>query len=99
MSAPQVNRRDGGTCDECGAPNVPSGWRDNSWRRYVDPSLDRGEGYEGLVLCVLCFAERVEQQAGVEEALVVLKRALRKHQERVAEARERVQSTRPRPAR
>lgn len=89
MTAPQVNRRDGRTCDECGAPNVPPGWLDSSWSRYVDPSLDRGEGHAGLVLCVLCFAERVEQQAGVEEALVVLKRAFRGHQERVARTRER----------
>lgn len=51
--------------------------------------MDRGEGYEGLVLCVLCFAERVEQQAGSEEALSVLKRAFRAHQERVARTRER----------
>jgi hypothetical protein len=89
MTAPQVNRRDGRTCDECGAPNLPPGWFDSAWSRYVDPSLDRGEGYEGLVLCVLCFAERVEQQAGVEEALGVLKRAFRGHQERVARTRER----------
>ncbi len=89
MTAPQVNRRDGRTCDECGAPNLPPGWLDSSWSRYVDPSQDRGEGHEGLVLCVLCFAERVEQQAGVEEALLVLKRAFRGHQERVARTRDR----------
>ncbi len=89
MTAPRVNRRDGRTCDECGAPNVPLGRLDSSWSRYVDPSLDRGEGYEGLVLCVLCFAECVEQQAGAEEALGVLKRAFRAHQERVARTRER----------
>jgi hypothetical protein len=89
MTGPSVHRRDGRTCDECGAPNVPRGWLDSSWSRYVDPSLDRGEGYEGLVLCVLCFAERVEQQAGVEEALAVLKRGFQGHQERVARTRER----------
>ena len=89
MTAPQVNRRDGRTCDECGAPNLPPGWFDSAWSRYVDPSLDRGEGYEGLVLCVLCFAERVEQEAGVEAAVGVLKRAFRGHQERVARTRER----------
>ena len=43
----------------------------------------------GLVLCVLCFAERVEKQAGVEEALRVLKRSFRAHQERVVRMRER----------
>ena len=89
VTAPQVTRRDGRTCDECGAPNLPPGWFDSSWSRYVDPSLDRGEGYQGLVLCVLCFAERVEQQAGVEQALGVLKRAFRRDQERVARRRER----------
>lgn len=89
MNAPEADRRDGRTCDECGAPNLPPGWLDSSWSRYVAPSLDRGEGYEGLVLCVLCFAQRVEQQAGVEEALAVLKRAFRGHQERVARTGER----------
>jgi hypothetical protein len=89
MAAHQVKRRDGRTCDECGGPNLPPGWFDSSWRDYVDSSMDRGEGYEGLVLCVLCFADRVEQQAGVEEALGVLKRAFRGHQERVARTRER----------
>jgi hypothetical protein len=61
---------------------------DRSWRTYVDPSLDRGEGYAGLVLCVLCFAELVEREAGAEEALAVLKRAFRRHQERIAIARQ-----------
>ena len=92
MTGPEVNRRDGRTCDECGAPNLPPGWFDSSWNTYVDPSLDKGEGYQGLVLCVLCFAERVEQKAGVEEALGVLKRAFRGYQERVAGTRERQRS-------
>lgn len=93
MTAPQVNRRDGRTCDECGAPNVPpGGWLDRSWSQYVDPSLDRGEGFAGLVLCVLCFAERVEQQAGAEAALAVLRRVFRSHQERAARTRERAAS-------
>jgi hypothetical protein len=90
--------RDGRTCDECGGPNYPPrGWLHDSWSRFVDPSLDRGEGYQGLVLCVLCFAGRVEQKAGAEEALAVLQEVLRRHQAFIARMRERQQSRPPAP--
>lgn len=71
MTAPDEVRRDGRTCDECGGPNFPSGWLDSSWNKYVSDPDSRGEGYSGVVLCALCYADRVERQSGAEEALNV----------------------------
>lgn len=89
MTAPQQDRRDGRTCDECGGPNLPSGWLDNSWNEYVSDPYSRGEGYSGLVLCALCYVDRVERQSGAEEALSVLRGVMRRHQASVASVRQR----------
>ena len=89
MTAPHQVRRDGSTCDECGGPNLPSGWLDNSWSKYVSDPNSRGEGFSGLVLCALCYVDRVERQSGAEEALNVLRGVMRRHQASVASARQR----------
>lgn len=91
MTAPERVRRDGRTCDECGGPNFPAGWLDSSWTKYVSDPHSRGEGYSGLVLCALCYADRVERQSGAQEALNVLRAVMRRHQARVASARKRPQ--------
>lgn len=91
MTSPQQVRRDGRTCDECGAPNFPSDWLDNSWSKYVSDPNSRGEGYSGLVLCVLCYVERVERDSGAQEALNTLRDVMRRHQTRVASGRQRSQ--------
>ena len=89
--APDEVRRNGLTCDECGGPNFPAGWLDSSWKKYVPDPHSRGEGYSGVVLCAPCYADRVEQQSGAEEALNVLRAVMRRHQARVADARQRRQ--------
>ena len=91
MTASEQLRRDGRTCDECGGPNFPSGWLDNSWNKYISDPHSRGEGYSGLVLCAPCYADRVEQRSGAQEALNVLRAVMRRHQASVASARQRRQ--------
>lgn len=92
MTSPDEVRRNGLTCDECGGPNIPAGWLDCSWNKYVQDPHSRGEGYSGVILCAPCYADRVEQQSGAEEALNVLRAVIRRHQTRVADVRQRSQN-------
>lgn len=82
-------RRDGKTCDECGGPNVPSGWLDSSWANFVDDPASQGEGFFGVVLCAPCYVALIEAKSGEQKALDTLVAIMREHQQRVAESRSR----------
>ena len=92
MTALHQVRRDGSTCDECGGPNLPSGWLDDSWSKYVSDPNSRGEGFSGLVLCALCYVDRIERQSGAGEALNLLRDVMRRHQASIASAGQRRRS-------
>jgi hypothetical protein len=85
---PSGPRRDGRTCDECGEPNIPSGWLDSSWSHYVEDPNSQGEGFFGLVLCAPSYVARVEEKAGPQEVLDTLMAIMRRHQRFVAGAGE-----------
>ena len=91
--------RNGRQCDECGGPNVPGGWLHCEWVRYVPDPTTWLEGYQGLVLCALCYAELAERQDGPEAALAILKAVYRTSQERTARATERRRQAAPSPRR
>lgn len=91
--------RDGRLCDECGGLNVPAGWLHADWIRYVPDPTTWAEGYQGLVLCALCYAELAERQDGAEAALAILKQVYRGDQERRVRRTERDREARASAAR
>lgn len=89
MNAHRSPVRDGQNCDQCGLPNFPPGWIHGGWTTYIDYPDSSSEGFGGLVLCALCYAEHVEAADGPGVALDVLNGIFRRHQQRIARNRQR----------
>lgn len=90
--------RDGRMCDDCGQRNWPAGWLARDWARYVPFPDTFNEGYTGLVLCLMCFCERVKLVDGPAVALEELQTMLREHVRRTVSRGDHGRRPRPGPS-